>query len=524
MLAAAQPGGRRVVVKFRPGVPLPYTEAAKDHLKEWTGSSWNDWAGRYPGIRFEPYFASVKLPVLHKFERTPPAFGAGPISLTSFFAIDNAANLDRAKLVRELKAGKGVETAYVESGLAPPPSFDPKNVDQKFQDLATRGIGSRQFSIDTGITGQGVGFVDIERGWNLDHEDLAAAMIPPPLWGENRDEKRHGTSVLGIVVATAGNAFGGKGIAPGAQASVVSILKPDVPDVAYIGPAILHAACAMSTGDVLLVEVQVVFPAGSGSLVPVEADPAIYQAIRAVTSLGIVVVEPAANGTIDLDSYRDPDRKMIFKKGHAEFRDSGAILVAAARKVDYGRDPSTNYGSRVDCFAWGNGIVTTDTDAAGTLNDAYEINFGQTSGAAAIVAGAAVLLQSWRKVNSVGPYAVATLRGLLSDPAVNTKSLDPVKDLIGAMPDLLAVVQTIETADVLAGSHAEIQKAVEELLALDRDRGSSARRDRLIGLIAAELAKHASRESVARKLSKAARRILREAGMRIRRERGRGIG
>jgi hypothetical protein len=432
-------GGRRVVVRFRPEIHLPYSSAAADHLKERTGHAWSELTENFPGIRLEPYFASIGIATLRKFERLRPAFGTEPFSFTSFYIIEHAANFDRKKLVAELKKWKAVDTAYVEPGLAKAPSgVDPLNVDQKYQDPAVTGIGSREFVLSTGIAGQGIGFVDVEQGWVLDHEDLVDAHINL-IWGENRNEKDHGTAVLGIVVATANNPVGGTGIAPAAQASVVSVLKPEALDIAYTAEAILHAACAMLPGDVMLLELQRREPTDPPQLVPVEADLAIFHVIRAICSLGITVVEAGVNGGVDLDAFRDADGKFVFNTGHADFRDSGAILVGAANSVDRSRECTSNFGSRLDCFAWGD-CIRTSTSSDGVKTNEYTAIFGQTSGASAIVAGAAILLQSWQIANGPGAFSVKYLRELLSNSDINTKSKDPINDRIGRMPDLNAII------------------------------------------------------------------------------------
>lgn len=66
--------------------------------------------------------------------------------------------------------------------------------------------------------------------------------------------------------------------------------------------AIVAAASAMSFADVLLLESQTNY--GGLSLVPCEAEPAVFDAIRLATALGIVVVEAGGNGGNDLDAYR----------------------------------------------------------------------------------------------------------------------------------------------------------------------------------------------------------------------------
>src|SRR6187399_1896178 len=103
----------------------------------------------------------------------------------------------------------------------------------------------------------------------------------------------------------------------------------------------------------------------------------------------------------------------------------------------------SNYGSRVDCFAWGGDISTCGgypRTGSGSPQTAYMTDFAGTSGASAIVAGAAVLLQSWAAKHG-GMLSTARLREVMSDPYINTPSSAPANDRIGVMPDLRGIIQ-----------------------------------------------------------------------------------
>lgn len=300
-----------------------------------------------------------------------------------------------AELAKELDARDDVETAYVEGGPTPPPvnaGDDPRSGNQGYLDAAPGGIDARWA---WGATdGAGIGFVDLEQGWTLNHEDLAAAGITI-ISGVSQAYHGHGTAVLGEVVSV-DNTKGGVGIAPAASARVVSQYRTST---SYsTAAAIISAADAMSPGDVLLLEAQTTAAGSSTSYLPVEVEQAVFDAIRDAVDAGIVVVEAAGNGGNDLDDWTDASGRHLLKPGDDDFRDSGAIMVGAASSAaPHSRLSFSNHGSRVDCYAWGQNVDTTGDGWTGTSTTAYTGSFGGTSGASPIVTGAAVLLQSWRK-------------------------------------------------------------------------------------------------------------------------------
>ena len=270
----------------------------------------------------------------------------------------------------------------------------------------------------------------------MNHEDLAAAGISV-ISGVNTDYTGHGTSVLGEVVAV-DNTIGDVGIAPHASARVVSQWRPG--GTYNTAEAILSAVSVMSDGDVLLLEAQTTSSTVSG-YVPVEVDQVTFDAIQYATSQGIVVVEAGANGSVDLDAFKDAGGKAILNRNSPDFRDSGAILVGAASStVPHTRLGFSNYGSRIDCYGWGQSIDTTGDGWTGNSTNVYTTSFGGTSGATPIVTGAALIVQSWRVRNGQPRYSPDQMRSLLSDPKLNTASANPTSDRIGVMPDLKAII------------------------------------------------------------------------------------
>jgi hypothetical protein len=155
------------------------------------------------------------------------------------------------------------------------------------------------------IDGSGIGFVDVEGGWDLGHRDLPRVSPRHPplrqlLYGKNLTVpvwRDHGTAVLGVVLSK-GTTSRIRGIAPGARfvgvASHYTARKPfDV-----LG-AIVAATRALDPGDVILIEAQI-----QGSGMPVEIMPHCMDAIRFAAACRLVVVEAAGYGAMDLDEAK----------------------------------------------------------------------------------------------------------------------------------------------------------------------------------------------------------------------------
>jgi serine protease len=298
-------------------------------------------------------------------------------------------------------------------------------------------------------------FVDLEQGWTLDHEDF------PPLFalsGVPRDihptHESHGTGVLGIV-AGADNNKGIIGIAPhAAQVSVASHYRASTQTEGHVADAIaaILASGNIADGDVLLVEVQ------DGNNLPIEMDNSVFVAIGNAIALGIIVVEAAGNGNLDLDLV-----------GALNSNDSGAIVVGAGLSgldvTGTGHDrwviatpgPGSNFGARVDCYAYGEKVVTTGPAAnplcvlgTGTLpTNQYRCDFGGTSAAAAIVAGAAVVLQGLHRSTKGVPLTPNQMRNVLrtnGTPQGKGKTGN-----IGRMPDLNAAARSLGLGPYTSG-------------------------------------------------------------------------
>lgn len=468
---------------------------------------WKRLEADFPGITLRPKLTSVSQEELQDLVRRAVAIDATytPPNFFTYFVIDVPLGFDSEKLANELSQWDNVQYAYVESEPVQAPSVMPADdanaVNQGYLEThdpaaATYGIGARYAWGFTGGDGAGVTFVDVEQGWYLNHEDLPVpavniiagvdidsvpiSFLPSSISNPGvfkREQRAHGTHSLGVVVGVDNNK-GVVGIAPHAPAQVASSWWQDeippgsgrfhyAPDIAR---TILRAIATLQFGDILLLELQLACTSSGGlacqnsQYEPVELEPANFDIIRLATALGIVVVEAAGNGSkvagaFDLKNrlFRSTNQH-ILDRDSIEYRDSGAILVGAATKAyPHSRltvgspacspigDPfsPSNYGKRVDCYAWGQCVFTTG-QASGATN-AYQPHYSSTSSASAIIAGAAVVVQGVAQQRSplqnmrLGPF---TMRALLRNSAYGTSSMTPSTDLIGVMPNLKKIIDS----------------------------------------------------------------------------------
>jgi hypothetical protein len=497
-----RPAVRRVVVKFRDEVVLPYEDHV-ERLPEFPGELLRRWMG----LPVAPGFAPITLRRL--FTTVPPGRIRElvararsldptyvPTDFLKYFVMDCAPGQNPAGLAEALHSWPQVEHAYVEDRPAPPPAVTPDDEpyygNQRYLDdedkvgvavsaaWATPGGDGDVTDPLTGASlAAGVGFADVETGWWLDHPDLVttdalgnrAPVVQREVGSSTTDRYTwHGTAVLGIVLAQ-DNGEGCIGIVPKLRrAHAVSEYRKDLTalsgEVRNPPDAILSAIDLLRYGDVLLLESQRSVGRGAEDYLPVEhvfdatdqGHPwkTAFREIRLATALGIAVVEAAGDGReVTSPDGRtatvgnDLDQFARFNVADPEFADSGAILVAAGTKgVPHERLPSSNYGTRVDCYAWGEDVQTLDSpDAVPPYND----SFNETSSAAAIIAGVALAVQSMAVQIQGRALSAWQLRALLRDPALGTPSEHPFdwepaaeRDLIGVMPRLDKIVGRLQ--------------------------------------------------------------------------------
>jgi hypothetical protein len=383
-------------------------------------------------LELEEKAARTDLPPLH--------------SLTAYWRIDARHRWDQVdEILKSLNALFEVDLAYKEFAVSDPAvdaTDDTYADDQDYLDAAPTGIDARWAWTQANGEGSGVAVIDLEQGWFLTHEDLVDKS-PSLIYGDNRDgvdtyKGNHGTAVLGQIVGV-DNDLGIVGIAPGVTSvDVVSHYDAGTDTALHVADAIVAAIVELSAGDVLLLEVQ-------RSYKPTEIDDADFDAIRLAVAHAIIVVEAAGNGGTDLDDYTDSAGDKILNRDEDEFRESGAIMVGASESaLPHDRWTSSNYGSRIDCYGWGEDITTAgygDLDAGTGDDSTYTDTFGGTSGASPMVTGAALILQGMYEATTGTRLSPGQMRALLSDPATGTDQGPNTPGEIGVMPDLRAIIE-----------------------------------------------------------------------------------
>lgn len=435
----------RVVVKFRDGIELPYDDRVDAHLDELQIGPWRQLEARFPGISMRRMFTSVKTERIRQLvdEAVRRDGTYHPPDFLAYFVVDCPAEVDPEELVKVLLAWKSVQAAYFDPPGSDPvvnAADDPRSPNQGYLDPAPDGIDAEFAWGFAGGDGAGQNVIDLERGWTLNHEDLTAhgaALLHGVLLDTSRP---HGTSVLGEICAV-DNALGCVGISPNvASVNAVSYNGSTRPN------AIMAAIDNLPYGGVLLLEAQVSATIGGTfwSNLPIEALDAEFDAIRLATALGITVVEAAGNGSNDLDTFMDAGGDQVLNRTSAAFRDSGAIMIGAASSTaPHTRMNFSNFGSRIDCYAWGENVDTaTSTTVAPFSTTTYTGGFNGTSSASPIITGAALLVQGIAEANLGYRFSAWQMRVLLSDPANGTPSNNPTNDRIGVMPNLQAIINS----------------------------------------------------------------------------------
>jgi serine protease len=432
-----------LIIRFKPGA-LGSRQAKLAAAAKQSGlRALSDILDEYK-LASQPLVTSLNRAKLEKLEQEAMQGDTPPMrSLTSYWRLDTrqvGAKLQEIEVA--LRRIPEIELVYREKTPSDPVNAgnDTYSGSESFLDAAPTGVDARWVWTQPNGDGTGMRFIDLEQGWLLGHEDLPS---PTLIFNDNHDGTggyvgNHGAAVLGEV-AGVDNTRGIIGLAPNvASVRTVSWWKASDPGTLHVADALLAAVGANPRPHVVLIEVQI-----GSALLPVETDPANLDAIRLAVASGVVVVEAGGNGNNDLDAWTDSLGKQRLNRSSADFVDSGATLVGAALSaLPHDRASFSNYGSRVDCYAWGENIVSAGYgDLAGSGNTSYTATFGGTSGASPIITGAALLMQGLYLASAGTTLSPPQVRQILSNPVTGTAQGTGVAGNIGVMPNLRAIVQ-----------------------------------------------------------------------------------
>ncbi|HDR8476561.1 putative mucin/carbohydrate-binding domain-containing protein [Bacillus thuringiensis] len=445
----------RLIVKFKNQIDLPYEDGIEKRIKSGEyDNNLKELFSENKELTLNRLFSSVNPIEIEKLSVHSKSFAnQSANNLLNYYIVQAPNNIEIELLLKKFETSPLVEEAYIQEKqiLTPPeiqlqdlsvnPYDDPRFKNQGYLEAAPKGINASHAWGIKGGDGKGTTFVDMEYGWLLNHEDLVNKNIKL-MSGQNISQHRaHGTSVLGIV-SSEDNQIGNIGIAPKANVKVISQIRDN--GIYNTADAILSAVHNLQSGDVLLLEAQASYDGYGDKYLPVEVHPDIFDAIRVGADKGIIIIEAGANGSNDLDNFKDRNGKKILNRNSPDFKDSGAIMVGAGSStVPHKRLWFSNYGSRLDVYGWGENVDTTSANPSQNTTNLYTSTFSGTSSASPIIAGAATSIQGIAKEHRGYPYKPAELRNILSNPNTGTQSQDPWNDRIGVLPDLKSILNNL---------------------------------------------------------------------------------
>jgi serine protease len=359
------------------------------------------------------------------------------------------------RLVNNLKKREEIEeVSAMRAGIPPAISFDGANryLQPAYQeDSPFRGLDI-EYAWKFGDTenqpqginhGEGIKLIDIEAGWETSHEDWPANI--PHIRGLIDDHSTfrwHGTNVLGTIFMQP-NDKGGIGIAYGGQGYTMGRAwqYDEDTDGTCTAASILESIFNLEFGDVVLLEDQ------TDANLPIENAPGVFDIIRIATAIGIIVIEAAGNAPLG-GSAADI----------SGMPDSGAIIVGASNSTTMAPKDFSNYGDRVDVFAWGQDVWTTgssketpsyytDYRPSGSIGA-----FDGTSAASAIIAGAVMVIQGIaQKMNpssggSKFRFSPSQMRQLIKIGGTPSDTTDTRTGSrkVGVMPNLRKILESQE--------------------------------------------------------------------------------
>ncbi|MCA9752636.1 MAG: S8 family serine peptidase, partial [Gemmatimonadetes bacterium] len=456
-----------VIVKFKDEAPVRLRDGK---LRSATKSlaAVDEILGRYPEARVERLFRDVEERILDENKESGERLGGKQLAdLNNFYAIRfDTPNELAVTIANELLALDDVETAYLQApGTTPAcadiaPTTPNWTASQNYLDPAPAGLDAEAaWAYHAGGNGYGPGYwvCDLEWQWCYGHEDIDIDVtdVLNGNVGNNTNSMNHGTAVLGEIGACS-NSYGMTGMTPD-----VTLKMADFDAAGSWANNIATADGFLISGEVMLLEIHILGP-NSGvtcdptcttcppdpnsqfEFVPVEWDAASFAAIQTAVANGIVVVEAAGNGSMNLDSA------VYGGWFNPTTHNSGAIMVGAGVNSTHSPHCWSNAGSRVNFHGYGNGVYTAGYgglfNQTGCEQD-YTSTFSGTSSASPMITGAVASVQGVAKAKYNVTLSPAQIKEALNSAA--TPQGAPTSRNIGPMPNLVWAINWIEPDMIL---------------------------------------------------------------------------
>lgn len=310
-------------------------------------------------------------------------------NLLNFFVI-RVSEFNEEIVLKKIMSLPGISYAYSKgqrSSAGPPgysvtPADAASTVKEFFKKFDITSASSRSLLVTV---------VDVEQGWA---RELMSFPIPTLLGsGVNHSEKSHGANTVNVLKGRSTDSDLLQGLAGNAKILTGSIWK-------RVGLRIrekteeqlveIFTHPEVKRGDIVLLEIQTYLRKRGGYL-PIEAEPALLHLITYAVANGVIVIEAAANGSIDMGDLIKTTLYDLVPRSRLQsvldnMKKHSAIMVGAIGAGSGSRNIS-NYGQRVDCYCYGEVVNTFHSEGSGYLQ------FSATSLASAIVASLAARIQ-----------------------------------------------------------------------------------------------------------------------------------
>jgi len=377
--------------------------------------------------------------------------------------VDGAQFLD---LHGDLLARPEIEFAGIDSAeIAPPPTATPDFTPLQAGYRGPDPGADFAFAHAQGLNGAGMRLSEVSLTYDRFHEEFVIdpvdhdSPIPPQNFFQPADSAfkelwnlwvNHGTATLGQNLAP-DNGFGVTGMAYAADGYLYQTGQPNADDTGF-DLRFAEAYCNALADSAVVGNGQIVYwEHQSSSFGPVEFDEMLHSFTRTGTDAGVVVLMPAGNGNIDLDT------SPIAAQWRG-FGDSGSIIVGAgSADANHERLGFATFGQRVGPQGWGQAVVSAGrgdlAEVDSDIHRRYTDTFNGTSSATPMVAGAALLTQ--QHAVSLGLTALDSreMRSYLQQTGMPQGGAVPGN--IGPFINLRAAIEQIANADISIASHAD---------------------------------------------------------------------